>query len=187
MSIFKASCIIVLMCIIIFLSGCVTSQVKNTKTKSNEAIIFGRFVITGDKEINYGHMMAYLYSEDGSPIMAKLNKNGYFYTKAPLGRFYSERLDYLVGIKSYSILAEYKFTDITKADEVHYIGDINLNWSPETKYQSNIFTLKAEKPLRETIPTTPLDVKIDNNTMDLLSEKFPENKKPIRISVLKDK
>ena len=185
MKILKTKYILGLIAIANILSGCVTSQVRNTDTKNNEAVIFGRFVITGEKEINYGHMIAYLYSEDGSPIMAELDKDGYFYTKARIGRLHLDRLDYLSGIKSYSILSEYKFADILKSDEVYYIGDINLNWSPDSKAQTNKFTLKAEKPMREVIPTTPLDVRIDNNTINFLNEKFPENTKPIRISVLR--
>ncbi|MBK5720564.1 hypothetical protein JGH11_06740 [Dysgonomonas sp. Marseille-P4677] len=182
MLIFKARYIIVFMTIL--LSGCVVSQINNTETKSNEAVIFGRLVITGEEEINYRHMIAYLYSEDGSPIMAKLDKDGYFYTKAPLGRLYLERFDYIVGLKFYSILAEYKFANITQTDEVYYIGDINVNWSPTKESQINKITLKVEKPMREVLPITPLNIEIDNHTIGMLNKQFPENKKSIRISVL---
>ncbi|WP_029902993.1 hypothetical protein [Prevotella sp. 10(H)] len=189
MLIFKIRVVITSVFLAIFLSGCVTTQVKNTETNSNEAVIFGRVIITGEKDINYQYMTAHLYSENGSPIVAQLDKGGYFYTKAPLGKFYLDFLEYnnIKRMKSYSIPTEYTFADIAKTDEVYYIGDINLKWSPDSNYQTDKITFKIEKPLRERVPAIPADVRMDNNTMEKFLKKFPQNKKPIRISILNSK
>lgn len=185
MPIFKVKYIVAFILSVTLMSGCVTTHVRNTETKSNEAIIFGRFIITGAKDINYKNVMVSLYSEDGSPIMAKLDKDGYFYTKAPIGKFYLDRFDYTNGLKTYSIPLEYKITNITNADGVHYIGDISLSWTPVDKYQTNKISLKIEKPLRDRFPAISSVVEIDNNTIDFFMKKFPENKKSIRISALR--
>lgn len=94
MSIFRLNYFLAFIFTSIFLCGCVTTQVKNTETNNNESIIFGRFLITGTKDINYKKVIVYFYSANGSPIVAKLDKEGYFYTKAPADKFYSDRVQY---------------------------------------------------------------------------------------------
>lgn len=176
--------------IAVVMQSCLTTRVSSTETKANEAIIFGRIIIDGDNpQISCKNVQLNFFSEDGSPVLAITDGDGYFYTKSPLGKLYFEGFHYNKGLKAYTVINNDMLNaDISNGDEVFYVGDIKAEWTISDIFQTNKLKLefKTPKPLRETLPNTPCSASIENESITFFMNKFTENKKKIRISLLKE-
>lgn len=114
---------------ILILMVCTSS--KPIKTKPHEAIVFGRFILDNDSEINHEKIeLNFLRSPNGT-AKAKVSSDGFFCIKMQIGNSLTDFIQYKDGGNFRKILTNNCLTlSLTEANKVYYVGDIFMKWTP---------------------------------------------------------
>lgn len=104
---------------------------KPIKTKSNETIVFGRFILDNDSDLNHEKIeLHFLRSPNGS-AKVKVGKDGFFCLKMQTGNSLTDFIQYKDGGNFRKILTDNCLTlSLTEADKAYYVGDIFMKWTP---------------------------------------------------------
>lgn len=114
---------------ILTLMVCTSS--KPIKTKSNEAIVFGRFILDNDSNIDHEKIeLQFLRSPRGTSKV-KVSKDGFFCLKMQIGNNITDFIQYKDGGTFRKILTNSCLTlSIDEANKAYYVGDIFMKWMP---------------------------------------------------------
>lgn len=109
----------------------VCTSSKPIKTKPNETIVFGRFILDNDSEINHENIeLNFLRSPKGT-AKVKIGKDGFFCLKMQIGNSLTDFVQYKDGGNFRKILTNSCLTlSLTEADKAYYVGDIFMKWTP---------------------------------------------------------
>ena len=109
----------------------VCSSSKPIKTKPNETIVFGRFILDNDSEIDHEKVeLNFLRSPRGT-VKAKIGKDGFFCIKMQIGNSLTDYIQYKDGGTFRKILTNDCLTlSLTDANKAYYVGDIFMKWIP---------------------------------------------------------
>lgn len=109
----------------------VCSSSKPIKTKPNETIVFGRFILDNDSEIDHEKIeLNFLRSPRGTSKV-KVGKDGFFCLKMQTGNSLTDFIQYKDGGTFRKIFTNSCLTlSLTEADKAYYVGDIFMKWTP---------------------------------------------------------
>lgn len=109
----------------------VCTSSKPIKTKPNETIVFGRFILDNDSEIDHEKIeLNFLRSPKGT-AKVKVSKDGFFCLKMQTGNSLTDFIQYKDGGNFRKILTNSCLTlSLTEADKAYYVGDIFMKWTP---------------------------------------------------------
>lgn len=109
----------------------VCTSAKPIKTKPNEAIVFGRFILDNDSDIDHEKIeLQFLRSPRGTSKV-KVGKDGFFCLKMQIGNTLTDFIQYKDGGTFRKILTNSCLTlSFNEADKVYYVGDIFMKWTP---------------------------------------------------------
>lgn len=104
---------------------------KPIKTKSNEAIIFGRFILDTNAQIDHQKVqLNFLTSPKGSSKIT-IGQDGFFCMKIQIGDSFTDYIKYKEGGDFRKILTQNCLTlSLSEADKAYYVGDIFMKWTP---------------------------------------------------------
>lgn len=109
----------------------VCTSAKPIKTKPNEAIVFGRFILDNDSDIDHEKIeLQFLRSPRGTSKV-KVGKDGFFCLKMQIGNTLTDFIQYKDGGTFRKILTNRCLTlSLNEADKIYYVGDIFMKWTP---------------------------------------------------------
>jgi len=175
-----------LLVIFLFVS-CGSGRIKTTETNMNEAIVFGRFVIKSDADyIKKADVRLHFNERLMAKNYVRLDENGYFYMKLPLGHNFLALVEYQnKGFFYKNITKDYASVTISDPNLIYYIGDIILNWniSNEDKRSSGgtVGAIQESKKIDEDFS---IIVSQTEETVKYFNQLFPDNNKRIVNSLL---
>ncbi len=107
------------------------SSSKPIKTKPNETIVFGRFILDNNSDIDYSKIeLQFLRSPKGT-AKVKVNPDGFFCLKIQTGNSITDYIQYKNGGTFRKILTNSCLTlSLTEADKAYYVVDIFMKWTP---------------------------------------------------------
>ncbi|MBF0574420.1 hypothetical protein [Dysgonomonas sp. GY617] len=109
----------------------VCTSSKPIKTKPNEAIVFGRFILDNNSDIDHEKIeLQFLRSPRGTSKV-KVGKDGFFCLKMQIGNTLTDFIQYKDGGTFRKILTNSCLTlSFNETDKVYYVGDIFMKWTP---------------------------------------------------------
>ncbi|MBD8346663.1 hypothetical protein [Dysgonomonas sp. HGC4] len=109
----------------------VCTSSKPIKTKPNEAIVFGRFILDNNSDIDHEKIeLQFLRSPRGT-AKVKVGKDGFFCLKMQIGNTLTDFIQYKDGGTFRKILTNSCLTlSFNETDKVYYVGDIFMKWTP---------------------------------------------------------
>ncbi len=107
------------------------SAEKPIKTKPNEAIVFGRFIVDTKSQINHEKVeLHFLITPKGSAKI-KINNDGFFCAKIESGNSMTDYIKYGDGGDFRKILTNNCMTlFLPEPNKAYYVGDIYMKWTP---------------------------------------------------------
>jgi hypothetical protein len=167
----------------IALTSCNTKRLTTTDTNANETIVFGRLDIVSEKPLTNRKILLHFNERLWAKNAVRLDENGYFYMKIPLGKNFIATIEYLESRGYYkNIPNNYLSVEAPSPDNVYYIGDIQITWTP-VKSDLRTMTLSIAGTIAESLEKgeqLSVTVKQSDATIDYFKQKFPDNKKEIK-------
>lgn len=167
----------------VLLSSCKSGKISTTDTKPTEAIIFGRLNIYKDNSIKPQDIWIHFNERNWGKTVARLDENGYFTAKVPLGKNHIAMLAYKN--KYANLPKSYISIDVKDPNTIYYVGDIYINWSPnhgeERSGQGLVGALIESSKDGKRIPSS---VKNSEYTIAHFKKMFPQNSKPIETKLI---
>lgn len=109
----------------------VCTSSKPIKTKPNETIVFGRFILDNDSEIDHEKIELNFLKSPRGTAKVKIAKDGFFCMKMQTGNSITDFIQYKDGGTFRKILTNSCLTlSLTEADKAYYVGDIFIKWTP---------------------------------------------------------
>lgn len=109
----------------------VCTSSKPIKTKANETIVFGRFILDNDSEIDHTKIELNLLRSPRGTSKIKIGKDGFFCLKMQTGNNITDFIQYKEGGTFRKILTNSCLTLLLKEpDKAYYVGDIFMKWTP---------------------------------------------------------
>jgi hypothetical protein len=172
--------------ILTMLTSCGTGRIATTETKPNETIVFGKLDIVSEKPLNSQKVLVHFNERLWGKNAVRLDEQGYFYMKMPLGQNFIAMIEYLEGVIYYKNVPDnYLSIDVPFSENVYYIGDIHITWTPDKsdrRKNAGVIGVIAESNIKgEQLSVT---VEQSDATIDYFKQKFPDNKKEIKISLI---
>lgn len=178
---------------------CLTSFTTDKKftldTKPNETLLFGKFDIYNKGDLNKKDIAFQLRNiETGAKKKIKLDPEGYFISKVPVGFYEIKNVTYKN--KYIKLPHGYLTVEVKDTDHIFYIGNIYINWSP-LHYDRNsssyfkvslavgfglIGAVTAEiisSATESNVDLMPAIVREKEETIERFIKYYPENKKEI--------
>lgn len=173
----------------VFLLSCKSGKITTTDTKPTETIVFGKLTINSEKEINYKDIWIHFNERLWGKNIARLDENGYFFAKLPIGHNNIAMLVY--GRKNKNIPKDYVSIDVEDSNVVYYIGDVFIDWKPSNKDRGATLAGAlggvAGALIAANADGEQLPVKIiaTDSTIQHFKEQYQENKKDIETQLMK--
>lgn len=109
----------------------VCTSSKPIKTKPNETIVFGRFILDNDSETDHTKIELNLLRSPRGTFKVKIGKDGFFCLKMQIGNSITDFVQYKDRGTFRKILTNSCLTlSLTEADKAYYVGDIFMKWTP---------------------------------------------------------
>lgn len=182
--------------VVICLTGCISSTIKDTNTGKKEAIIFGKITIKDYKAQEDKQLKATFYGGKNGAVLinADIDSMGYFHVKVPTGELSLYGFEQVKGINRHETYAfffnvstedEVK-SDIANAGEIYYLGDIDIKYVFSEK--ADLEALKFYSIYggsKKKTQFVPVKAEMNPETITYFTQKFADNKKSIVIRLLK--
>ncbi|PXV65924.1 hypothetical protein CLV62_10697 [Dysgonomonas alginatilytica] len=175
----------IIVCLFSFflLNSCSSGKITTTETTPTHAIVFGRLNIYKDKSIKTQDIWIHFNERNWGKTVARLDEEGYFAVKVPIGKNHITMLDY--GNKYHNLPKDCITINIENSEIVYYIGNIYINWSPNhgnERVHSGIIGHLAENSRDGNCIAA--DVKSTEFTVKRFKRLFPENEKEIEVKLI---
>lgn len=104
---------------------------KPIKTKSNESVIFGRFILDNASEVKHEKIELQFLRVPKGTAKVKVSKDGFFCLKMKAGDNIADFVDYKDGGTLRKILTNNCLSfSFKETGKVFYVGDIFMKWTP---------------------------------------------------------
>lgn len=180
--------IFVLFILSLCLFSCKSGKLTTTETKPTETIIFGKLTINSEKEIKYKDIWIHFNERLWGKNITRLDENGCFSAKLPLGHNNVAMLVY--GKKNKNVPKDYISIDVENTDNIYYIGDIHIDWKPTNKDQAGAMaglfggiagSVIAANQNGEQLPVNVIE---SAATIEMFKQQFPANLKEIKTKLV---
>lgn len=181
--------ITVIFFISLFIISCKSGKITTTETKPTETIVFGKLTINSEKEINYKDIWIHFNERLSANNIARLDENGYFFAKLPVGHNNIAMLIY--GKKNKNIPKDYVSIDVADNNTVYYIGDVFIDWKPSNKDRGAILASAFGGVAGALISANtngeqlPVKITTTDSTIEYFKEQYPNNQKKIKTELIK--
>jgi hypothetical protein len=104
--------------------------------------------------------------------------------KMPLGKNFIALIEYREGVGYYKNIPDnYLSIDVLSPDNVYCIGDIHITWTPDkSDLRKNAGAIGVIAESKEKGEQLPVSVEKSDATIDYFKQKFPDNKKEIKVN-----
>jgi hypothetical protein len=175
---------------IFVLFSCGSRKIVTTETKPTETIVFGKLTIKSETPIENKKVLIHFNERLWAKNAVRLDEDGIFYLKMPLGNNFLALVEYLKGGSFYKNIPDTHISiNVPLSDKIYYIGDISLDWTPSKSDKRQNTGGLAGALVEANKKGEKVEVIVDNSdkTIAYFKQLFPDNKKEIVTQLIKIK